>query len=174
MPESIVSRLVILESFNLAESRLRLRFSPAFFEVDHKDPILRIEVELTAEIDKAEQKISHIKQELCADIEVDDTSVSIWIEDLDSPIQFLGSVTWKYEEYATSDYIEAINDGKLYQDRQKDEIIQLKQTIDRALRFIDRTIDRIEKRQDLTHSRSANDTKQIRLLRGVRRHLVDD
>jgi hypothetical protein len=174
MPESIVSNFVILESSNLTENRLRLRFMPDVFDDDHTDPILRIEIDLTAEIDQAAQKVSHIEQGFIDDIEADESSLTIWIENLASPIQFQGAVTWHCEGYATSDYIKAIKAGDRIRQERDGEIVQLQRTIDRAVRFIDRTIDRIEKKQDLTHSQNSDYTEQIQLLRGARRHLADD
>lgn len=174
MPDSIVSRFVILESANLTESRLRLRFIPEKFDANHTDPVVRIEVDLAADLEMAEQKISQIKMGLVDDITVDDSSLSVYLEHIDAPIQFLGQVTRKYEDYATSDYIAEIKNGALTQDWQGNEIARLGQTIDRAVRFIDRTIDRIEKKQELTGSKNSDLEEQIQLLRGARRHLAED
>ena len=174
MPDSLISRFVFLESAKLTESRLRLRFIPERFDADHPDPIVLVETDLTVEIDKAAQKISQIEDEYIDDITVDDSSLSVYVETLDAPIQFQGPVTCKREDYAKSDYIAEIKRAAHIRDKQAEKIHQLGRTIDRALRFIDRTIDRIEKKQDLTQARSEDYADQIRLLRGARRHLADD
>ena len=174
MPDSIINCFVILESSSLSGSRLRLRFAPDVLDINRQDPILQIAVHLTADMDKAGQKISTLNEGLVDDIVVDDSALSISVEHLDAPIRFEGSVTWDCQGYVTSDYIAAIKDDALVQEEQNKQIVHLRRTIDRALRFIDRTIDRIEKKQELTHSRNSDYAEQIQLLRGARRHLADD
>jgi len=174
MPESIVKSFVILESSSLSGSRLRLRFAPDVFDIDRQDPVVRIEVDLTADLETTAQKLSQIEDEYIDDITVDDSQLSIYVEILDAPIQFHGPLTWKREGYVTSDYIAAIKDCTLVQEEQHRKIVHLRRTIDRALRFIDRTIDRIEKKQEMTRSRDSDYAEQIQLLRGARRHLAED
>jgi hypothetical protein len=174
MPNSIVNRFVVLDASDLGESRLRLRFLPDAFDVDHTDPVLRIEVDLTADIDSAPQKIAAIEQGLVDNIEADSSNVVIWVDHLDAPIQFEGAVTWNFEDYITSDYVSEIEALDLIVNKQNVERSQLQGTIDQALRFIDRTIDRIEKKHELTHAADSEHKAQIQLLRGVRRQLTDD
>lgn len=174
MPESILNRFVVLESSDLAGCQLRLRFVPDLFDVQHADPVLLIEVILSVDKEEVDKKVSLIKKGLIDEIETDQSTVSIWIEYMDSPISFLGSVTWQYEDYGTPDYIGAIKTGDLIRDELNNEIVQLRQKIDRALRFIHRTTDRIQKKRDLAHSDNARYAEQIQLLKGVRRQLEDD
>lgn len=174
MPESLARRFMVLDSWELTEGRLRLRFVPDEFRADHEDPVLRVEVALTADEGEAERKISEVRPNLVDDIEVDESALSIWLENSDSPIRFVGPVTWSHEDYAIPDYIEAIRVLDMVRARQNDQVLQLNATINRTLGFIDRTIDRIEKKQDLIHPEDDRFTKQVQLLRTVRRQLRDD
>lgn len=174
MPDSLISRFVFLESSSLTDTCLRLRFIPVSFDADYVNPIVHINVDLTADLETAAQKIALIEDEYIDDITVDESSLSIYPETLDTSVQFHGPVTWKREGYAISDYIVEIELGARIQSDQRKENHRLSRTIDRALRFIDRTIDRIEKKQAMMRVRDPDLAEQIQLLRGARRHLTDD
>jgi hypothetical protein len=169
-----IRQCVFLESSDLAETRLRLRFIPICFDAEPKGPVLRIEVDLSAEIEKVKQKISSIAGGVIDDIEVDSGSLLIWVEGMEQPVDFVGSTTSRNENYSVSDYINEIKSINRHMADKQIEIVQLSQTIDQTLGFIDRTIDRIEKKQRLLSPKDKRYTKQIELLRGVRRQLADD
>jgi hypothetical protein len=173
MPKAI-SQCVFLESSDLAETRLRLRFIPICFDAEYKSPVLQIEVDLAAELEKVKQKISSIEGCVVDDIEVDDSSLLIWVEGMEQPVDFIGSTTSRNEDYSVSDYIKEIKAINRHMADKHGEIVQLSQTINQTLGYIDRTIDRIEKKQHLLRPKDKRYTKQIELLRGVRRQLADD
>ena len=174
MPETILNRFVVLETCERAGSRLRLRFVPDIMELDYTDPVMQLEIELTAGLDDADAKISQLQEGLVDGIEVNQSTLSIWVEHFDEPVILVGTITWQYEDYATSDYIEEIKRRDEERERNHRESLRLYQKIGQAVRFIDRTIDHIERRQDLTQAMDDRYAKQIQLLRGVRRHLAED
>ena len=163
LPKSILKCFVVLQSYEMANGRLCLRFVPDEFRPEDENPVLRIEITGLANAGKATSKIAQIERSVVDDIEADESCLSVWADHLESPVSFSGAIAWTHEAYAIPDFIEAIDAEKMSQDRLNREVIELKQSVSRALRFIDRTVDRIEKRRELTQSKDENDLKQIQL-----------
>ena len=174
LPKSILKRVVVLQSYELAVGRLCLRFVPDEFRPEDENPVLRIEISGLADAGEAASKIAQLEQSVVDNIEADESALNVWPDHLELPVSFLGAVAWTHEAYALPDFVEAMDAEKMIRDSLNREVDQLKQSVSRALRFIDRTVDRIEKRRELTQSKDENDLKQIQLLRGVRRQLSED
>lgn len=174
MSNSISNRVVVLESHGVSGREIWLRFVPLTFRFDDENPVLRIEVQEAIEPELFNERIGHIADDIVDDIEVADTTLSVWREQSDSPVEFQGKLTWKCEDYGINDYICALKANDAEFETLHSEIASLKKSIGTTLRFIDRIIDHIEKKQELTGVDDARFLDQIRLLRGVRRQFRDD
>jgi len=171
MLKSILSRFVVLDTFKVEGTQLQMRFVPDYFDIQQTNPIILIRVDLAEGVDEVGQKLARIQSGLVDDIETNESNLSISIESSESPINFSGSITWSYEEYSLSDHVEAIQLRDRFISEQQDEIRSLRLTIKGAVRFLEQTVARIERKRGLTQSKETGYTKQIELLERVRRKL---
>jgi len=174
MSDLTLNRFVFLDSHGVSDRELWLRFVPDGFRLESDTPVLRIEIQEVVEPKLLDQKIEKISDVTVDVIEVVGAKVSVWPEMVDSPVEFQGTVIWKYEDYGINDFSRALKERDAEIESLGSEIRGLNKTISVALRFIDRTIDHIERKQELTGADEARFSDQIRLLRGVRRHFRDD
>lgn len=171
MPDSIFNGFVVLDSSHHEEGLIRLRFLPQFFEAGHTDPVLSIDIRAPVEAGEAPGKIAMIRQSCVTDIRVDPQTLEVWIENEGNRVIFQGRVTWSYEAYTLSDYAKAMEkqshaaDGK---------IRHLRGILDRTISFVDRAIDRAERKEGASTAGSDRFAKEAQLLRSVRRQLTDD
>jgi len=121
-----------------------------------------------------EKSITAIKGEMIGDIEVESTTVSVWVEGLDSPIRFEGESNWYRSGYETRDHLRAIEVDGWIKSQQQEDILKLRNTIREAVGFIERTIERIEKKQELIRGGDHEYRSQLELLRRVRRKLDNE
>src|SRR3546814_20135646 len=99
--------------------------------------------------------------------------ISDWSSDVCSSdlVTFRGTVTWSYEGYTLSDYVRIVEE----RDRAADsQIRHMRATLDRAVGFINRAIDRAERKEGANTSGRDRFAKEAQLLRSVRRQLIDD
>lgn len=168
---SILKHMAILDDWSLSQRKLSLRFTPDYFDLDFDMPILVVEIELEKEPAGIEGQIQVIKEGSIDDIEVDESSISVWIEYLESPIRFDGSPKWSSSDYETRDFLQAIETHRLIRSQQQDELKQLRRTITEGVSFIDQLVERIEKKMQMSRQGKDEPSRQIELLRRVRRKL---
>ena len=174
MPESIFEGFAYLETFQHDGTLVHLRFVPDFFELRHSRPVLSIDIASCAEPDEVSRKVAAIQQGSINDICADPQTLEVWFMHEDKPVVFQGSVTWTYEDYRVSDYIRAVEDRDLVADKLQDQVRQLRGTIDRATGFIDRAIDRAERKEGAARPGDDRYAKEVQLLRSIRRQFSND
>lgn len=173
MAHQFPNRHMIVLSHAFDGDRLVLRFGPERLCLDANTPVLRFEIADLAAPETAEQKIAAIQDPTSdsMDIDADDRTLSVMTEFDDEPHRFEGKVSWRQEAYALSDYIDEIRRRDRIEERSHKEKMRSDSIISDTMRFIDRTADRIEKRQAMRETEDDNDARQLQLLREVRRHL---
>lgn len=174
MPESILEGFVVLESFEHDADRIRLRFVPNFFEVEHVRPVVCVEIQSCADVQEAPRKIAAIQRDTVVGMNADAQTLEVWQMYEDQPIAFRGCVTWTHEDYGIPDYIRAVNDGDRAADEMHKKMAQLRRTIDRVAGFVDRAIDRAERKEGAAKSGDGRYAKEAQLLRSIRRQFSDD
>jgi hypothetical protein len=171
VPDSIFDGFVVLDSSHQEGGLIHLRFVPQFFEVGHTDPVLSIDIRSHVEAGEASGKIAMIRQSCITDICVDPQTLEVWLGNEGHRVIFQGSVTWSYEAYTLSDYAKAM-------ERQGHaaggKIRHLRGILERAISFVDRAIDRAERKEGAGTAGSDRFAKEAQLLRSVRRQLTDD
>jgi len=157
--------------------KLTLRFLPDIFDHDHPTPVLRVEIDHVEEPELLGKKLRAFENDVAMEVEVDETSVRAFfdISVFDPKDDFVvkGVVAWQKEPYTIADFDAALKRSKQAWQEQERKINELWRTVSDTVNYIDRTIDRIEKKQRLTHDEDGHFKQQITLLRGVRRHLRD-
>ena len=76
------------------------------------------------------------------DIETDESHLVVSTESSDSLVEFLGSISWRCEEYASSDYREAIQPRDRFVSNQYNEIFRLKRKTSGVTQFLDQMVGR--------------------------------
>ena len=171
---SILNRFAVLDDFEVTDDEWRLRFVPDYFDLEHADPVLVIEAKSTFNAQDLQKRINAIKGQMIDDIEVDGTTVSIWIEGSDQPLLFQGDFTWRRGNYETRDHLRAIEVDGWIKSHQQEEILKLRNIIHDSLNFIDRTADRLKRKDQLSRRDDHENRRQLDLLQRVRRTLSDD
>jgi len=173
MLKSIVNRFVVLDSFKVDGNRLRMRFVPDFLDIQDTDPVLWIQVDLTESTDEAGKELASIRGYLVDDIETDESTLLVSIESSELPIEFSGSVAWSFEEYSLSDYRKAIQRLNQFASEQTREVVSLRRRLKGARQFLDQTVARLERKRNLSRIDNTVYTKQLELLKRVRRRFED-
>lgn len=170
MPKSIFDGFVILGSFQIDGPLVELRLVPESFDEMQARGVRSVRIASCSEPDRASRKIAAIQQGSITDICADSELFEVWLMNEEKPVSFQGGVTWSDENVGVSDYIRVVEDY----DRVVGQVRQLRGTIVRVTGFIERAIDRAERKEAAARPGDDRYTKEVRLLRSVRRQFSDD
>jgi len=166
--------MAVLDDWSLTGQTLRMRFVPDFFNLELEEPVLWVETANREEREGLERQMKLIGQGLVDDLEIDESGIAVSIDNLDSPVFFPGPATWSFSAYELRDCLAAIESYRRAWSQHEGEIYSLRRMVNGAARFIDQTVARIEKKQEMSQQHHEEYGRQIELLHRVRRKLQPD
>lgn len=171
---SILKHISFLESHQIDGDVLTLRILPAFFAVSQTDPVLLIDISFVDPQHRFDSRqLEKTHREIIEAIDATESKVTLSLDVAGESIVFLGSVSWRYEDYSIQDLRSEIECIDAQTRDKNEEIRQLRRLVEGAVQFIEKSIDRSQRVQDLSNSPEHDTAKQVDLLRRVKRKLID-